>query len=103
MQNLVIKLLNPTPGQHDNIHGGQVALLQAHGFTDQPLEAVAIDGTANVFLANDQPETWMAELIGRSQRHHPSAMDLVSCLVEDIPIRPGIEQAKAPGEALTRH
>lgn len=103
VQSVIIQFLNSSPGQYDNIHGRQPALLQTHGLADQPFEAVAIDGTANVLLAHDQPETRMAQCIGRGQCHQALAMDLVNCLVENIPIRLGVQQAKTPRETLTRH
>lgn len=91
VQGVIIQLLDPSPGQYDDIHRGQAVLLKTRGFPDQSLDAVAINGTANVFLAHDQSETRMAQLIGCGQGHQSFAMNLVNRLVENVSILPGIQ------------
>ncbi len=86
MKGLVVQLARTSSGQYHDIDGRQIMLCQANGFSDEPLETIALNGKANVSLAEDQTQTGMPQDVGRGQCHQPLAMNLVDSRIEDSPI-----------------
>ncbi len=69
MQCRVIQLIGAPSSQYHDIDGGKLMLLETYGFASQPLQAIAIHGSADVLLAEDQAETGVAQSIGTRQGH----------------------------------
>ncbi len=66
-------------------------LTMTNGFADEALEAITVDGTTHVLLAEDQPDPRMAQCVGTSQRQHSFTVDLEGSVVENVLVVPGIQ------------
>lgn len=99
----IVQFMDSSSCQHHDIHRGQAMLLKSDGFTHDALEAVSVDGSADILLAEDQAEPRIASPIGGGEGHQPLAVDLECSRFEDTSIIPGGQQSQLPGIALTGH
>mgnify|MGYP001368905812 CR=1 FL=1 len=89
MQCRIVQLIGAPACQYHDVDGGELMLLEANGFASQPFQAVAIHGSTDVLLAEDQAETGVAQSVGARQGHKPIAMYLECSVIEDKSIIPG--------------
>lgn len=78
LEPVVAKLVQLTAGEHYNIDIRQLVLLQTESFADLPLYAVALNGEANIFLADDQAEAGALKPIGLRQNQQVPVRHLIS-------------------------
>lgn len=103
MNRFVIQLNKSTTCQQHNIHRWQLMLAKSDGLSCDALEAIPVNGAANVLLAEDQAKTRVAKGAGCRQCHQSFAMYLAGCRIEDATIITGGQQSQPPGVALTGH
>jgi len=99
----IVQFMDSSSCQYHDIHRRQAMLLKTDGLSHDALEAVSVDGSADILLAEDQAEAWMISLIGRGEGHQPFAVDLECSRFEDTSIIPGSQQSQLPGIALIDH
>ncbi len=66
-------------------------LAKPNGFSNETLEAVTVNGTLDVFLADHQSNARMTSGIEACERHHTFAMDFQVCLLKYVAEIPGIQ------------
>lgn len=103
VQRGIVQFMDPSPGKQHDINGRQPMLLEPDRLPGKPLEAVAIDRTADVSLAEYQAKARMPELVGACQGHQSLAMNLECSVIEDVSIIPGGQQPQPWGKTMTGH
>ncbi|KUM42695.1 hypothetical protein AR540_02690 [Pseudomonas sp. EpS/L25] len=88
LQQLVVQFgiadfAKPFPGDEDQIETAEAVLIQTEGISDDPLDAIALDGKLDAFLADDQPQAGMVEPIGMGEQQQVLAGCLVGGRVKD--------------------
>lgn len=90
---IIVKLIQLAAGQHYNIDTRQFVLVQAESFANMALDAIALDGEADVLLANDQAEARALQLVGYGKHQQMPVRYLELGLGEDPLIVLTVQQA----------
>lgn len=79
----VVDFAKSLAGDEDQIEIAEAVLIQTKGITDDPLDAIALDGKLDAFLADHQSQAGMVEPIGMGEQQQVLAGCLVGGRVKD--------------------
>ncbi len=83
MQFGIVQIAETLARDHHDIQTGEHLLMQTEGVTDQPLQAIALDGKLDALLADHQAEARMIEPVVTGQEQNRLAGSLAGGGVED--------------------
>ncbi len=79
----IVDFTEPFSSDEDEIEIAEAVLIQTEGITDNPLDAIALDGKLDAFLADHQSQAGMVEPIGMGEQQQVLAGCLVGGRVKD--------------------
>lgn len=99
----IVQIAQSLARDHHDIPAGQAFLIEAEGFADLTLDAVALDSELDTLLADHQTKTGMIEFVVARQQQDTFARSFAAWGVEDCLELPGGQQSLFPAEASTHH
>ncbi len=79
----VVHIAQSFTGKNNDVQPGEQMLMVAEGFATQPFDSISLYCQANIFLGDDQAQSWVNMAVSDSQYQELGAGYLEFCLAED--------------------
>lgn len=82
MQRRIIKFAQSLTGQHDDVQIDQTASVKPKRLTGNALDTIAVYGTTDTFLGNDQAQPALLQTVGSGQQQKTGSRGLAGGSIE---------------------
>lgn len=79
----IVHIGQPFTGQNNDVQPGEQMLMVAEGFATQPFDSISLYRQTNIFLGDDQTQSWINIVMPDGQYQELGAGYLEFCLIED--------------------